>query len=182
MWPGGRPRSGLGAAAESRAGHRQGLGLLGRPRSGAVGRPGGGGAAGGCGGGCGAARGPPPGLAQSACAPAGLQQLGVGGPGQRGAEAEVPAADGRWEGEAAPSPHHPRGDTGPGREERPPALPAAAARGLLLAVKRRLPRRRFAAGRGARPGNRRHAKAVSLWDSPLRRIRFARLQLLCQQR
>lgn len=34
--------------------------------------------------------------------PAGLQQLGGGRPGQRGAQAEVPPADGRRQGEAGP--------------------------------------------------------------------------------
>uniref|UniRef100_A0A8C4XUR4 Chromosome 11 open reading frame 58 n=1 Tax=Falco tinnunculus TaxID=100819 RepID=A0A8C4XUR4_FALTI len=42
---------------------------------------------------------PGPPRPQASGLPRWLQQLGGGGPGQRGAEAEVPAADGRWQGE-----------------------------------------------------------------------------------
>lgn len=150
---GGGREEGRGGAPVLRpgpaAGRREGRGLLGRPLPGAEGRRRG--AAAGVGvmgeavaGGEGPP-GPPrrSGRAQSACSPAGIQQLGDGGPRQRGAEAEVPTADGRWEGEAAPLLPRAHGD--PSGRSHPPA----ATRGFLLAAQRSLPGRRLAAGRWA---------------------------------
>lgn len=115
----GHPAAAMSSARESQSHH--GLKRAASPdvtgRGAAARREGLGGAGGGGGGGGGRAAEPPAGRGQAwaarggraqwACAPAGLQQLGGGGSRQRGAEAEVPEADGRCEGEAAPLPMAP---------------------------------------------------------------------------
>lgn len=72
------------------------------------------------------------------------------------------------------------GHTGTGREDLPPLPAREAARPFLFATQRTLPVRRLAAGRRALPGLRQHWKAISLWDSPLRRIWVSQPQLLRQ--